>query len=538
MKINPIYQGVIWGGVLCCCATPTAQAQTGAPSQHGADIVRRLQPDYPVPYAPASVAEISAVLGRVVDYLDTASPVAVLNAETQERVAAQGGVDPPKPETKEAAFDQLWNAFDQDYAMFVLRPEVDWNKLRDQYRPKAFASQSAGEFARACAQMLQPLRDLHIWLTVGGQTMPVFNRPRSANSNPFAHALLLGAVQGRGAMRWAVAANQVGYIVIDGWNDATALAQFDRALEQMRNTRGLIVDVRLNGGGSENLAMEVAGRFIDKEFVYGYDRVRNGSSHTNLTEKRARTLGPRGPWRYNRPVILLIGQKCMSSNESFVGMMTGDPDLLTMGDHTCGSSGNPENIKLPMNMTVSVPRWIDYLPDGTVLDEHGFQPQIQFDPQPGAFDGDRDDLLSAALQRLGQAPLPDKPIAGPVAMSAEPGEEVQAHDIESLPPVVVKTVPESGAKEVNPGEMEIRVTFSKKMSGGSWSWATAWDNSGPASLGRPHYEADQKTCVMKVRLEPNKTYGYWLNSPDFQNFRDAQGHPAVPYLLVFETKAE
>jgi rhamnogalacturonyl hydrolase YesR len=87
MKINPIYQGVIWGGVLCCCATPTAQAQTGAPSQHGADIVRRLQPDYPVPYAPASVAEISAVLGRVVDYLDTASPVAVLNAETQERVA-------------------------------------------------------------------------------------------------------------------------------------------------------------------------------------------------------------------------------------------------------------------------------------------------------------------------------------------------------------------------------------------------------------------------------------------------------------------
>jgi hypothetical protein len=76
------------------------------------------------------------------------------------------------------------------------------------------------------------------------------------------------------------------------------------------------------------------------------------------------------------------------------------------------------------------------------------------------------------------------------------------------------------------------------MSGGSWSWATAWDNSGPASLGRPHYEADQKTCVMKVRLEPNKTYGYWLNSPDFQNFRDAQGHPAVPYLLVFETKAE
>jgi len=32
----------------------------------------------------------------------------------------------------------------------------------------------------------------------------------------------------------------------------------------------------------------------------------------------------------------------------------------------------------------------------------------------------------------------------------------------------------------------------------------------------------------------------WLNSQNFHNFRDAQGHPAVPYLLAFKTsdKAE
>jgi hypothetical protein len=28
----------------------------------------------------------------------------------------------------------------------------------------------------------------------------------------------------------------------------------------------------------------------------------------------------------------------------------------------------------------------------------------------------------------------------------------------------------------------------------------------------------------------------WLNSENFGNFKDAEGHPAVPYLLVFETK--
>jgi C-terminal processing protease CtpA/Prc len=54
--------------------------------------------------------------------------------------------------------------------------------------------------------------------------------------------------------------------------------------------------------------------------------------------------------------------------------------------------------------------WIAYLPDGTPLDERGIQPQIKFEPQAGAFEGSHDDLLSAALEHLRQAPLPAKPI--------------------------------------------------------------------------------------------------------------------------------
>jgi C-terminal processing protease CtpA/Prc len=90
----------------------------------------------------------------------------------------------------------------------------------------------------------------------------------------------------------------------------------------------------------------------------------------------------------------------MSSSESFVGMMTGDPKVTTMGDHTCGSSGNPKIVSLPMDLKVAVPRWIDYLPNGDPLDEHGFRPQIKFEPRQGAFEGDRDDLLGAALEHL------------------------------------------------------------------------------------------------------------------------------------------
>jgi len=125
-----------------------------------------------------------------------------------------------------------------------------------------------------------------------------------------------------------------------------------------------------------------------------------------------------------------------------------------------------------------------------------------------------------------------------IAVSCFVGSRANAQDVDSIAPVIVKTVPQAGTKNVAPGVTEIKVTFSKEMADQSWTWSTAWNNSCPDGVGAPHYEADHKTCVLKVKLEPNKTYGYWLNSQKFHGFKDSQGHSAVPYLLVFQTKAE
>ncbi len=307
---------------------------------------------------------------------------------------------PISPALAEAAFDQLWKAFDEHYAMFTLRPEVNWDQLRERYRPKALASKSTCELAEVCAEMLRPLRDLHVWLKVAGANIPVFSRPRTANANPAAAAAILGNMHEAGRVRWALTEDKIGYIAIYEWSGDSLPEQCAEALEQAREARGLIVDVRLNGGGSEPLAAEFAGRFLKKDFVYAHSQFRNGPRHSDLTAKIARKISPRGPWRYDRPVLLLIGQQSMSSNESFVGMMMGDPQVVTMGDRTCGSSGNPRFFELPLGLSVSVPQWIDYRPDGKALDERGFEPQILFKAEPDAFTGERDDLLSAALARL------------------------------------------------------------------------------------------------------------------------------------------
>jgi RNA polymerase sigma-70 factor (ECF subfamily) len=103
-------------------------------------------------------------------------------------------------------------------------------------------------------------------------------------------------------------------------------------------------------------------------------------------------------------------------------------------------------------------------------------------------------------------------------------------------PVVVETFPVSGARAVEPGETEIRVRFSKEMADGSWSWVEAWNGSTPKTIGKPKYEADHKTCVLKVKLEPARTYAFWLNPENFKGFTDADGRAAIPYLLIFQIK--
>jgi hypothetical protein len=108
--------------------------------------------------------------------------------------------------------------------------------------------------------------------------------------------------------------------------------------------------------------------------------------------------------------------------------------------------------------------------------------------------------------------------------------------LQSAPPVVVATVPQAGQTGVAPGATEIRVTFSKPMQDGSWSWVKTSDASFPRLTGRPHFTADRRTCVLPVALDPGKTYVIWLNHAPSENFRDEAGHQALDYLLTFSTR--
>lgn len=126
-------------------------------------------------------------------------------------------------------------------------------------------------------------------------------------------------------------------------------------------------------------------------------------------------------------------------------------------------------------------------------------------------------------------------IATVLLLSMSGAANAQGITLESVPPVVIKTVPVAGTSNVDASTNEIQVTFSKKMADRTWSWSTLSKDSFPQIEGKPKYLKDNKTCVLPVKLEPGKTYAIWINSGKFRNFKDKKGTPAIPYLLVFKT---
>jgi hypothetical protein len=105
----------------------------------------------------------------------------------------------------------------------------------------------------------------------------------------------------------------------------------------------------------------------------------------------------------------------------------------------------------------------------------------------------------------------------------------------SMRPFVVKTEPPAESRDVAPGVIEIKVTFSENMRPEGFSFVTSMAGLHPHFVGEPTLDADQHTFVIKAKVEPGKVYAVWLNTPSYQGFHSAGGDPAVPYLLVFKT---
>ena len=105
-----------------------------------------------------------------------------------------------------------------------------------------------------------------------------------------------------------------------------------------------------------------------------------------------------------------------------------------------------------------------------------------------------------------------------------------------VPPIVIATNPQNGARDVDPSIKEISVTFNERMMDKSWSWCYEDRDTFPHMTGQPYYVENNTKNVLPVTLESNKEYVIWINTVNFKNFRDEAGNPAVPYKFTFKTR--
>ena len=157
-------------------------------------------------------------------------------------------------------FDKVWKAFDSEYAMFVVKPQVDWDALRAKYRPMAEEAEDDHDLAIIISEMVDQLEDLHVYVQSGNATLPGYSRNRPLNASVAGVERLVGPITEAGRdLVWGRTADSIGYVQIRRLQDVRLPQQFFDTLQQMAETRGLIVVLRFNGGGSEPLARSIVG---------------------------------------------------------------------------------------------------------------------------------------------------------------------------------------------------------------------------------------------------------------------------------------
>jgi carboxyl-terminal processing protease len=112
----------------------------------------------------------------------------------------------------------------------------------------------------------------------------------------------------------------IGWIAIRSFGDYMAASAFDAALAELRDAPALIIDVRGNGGGDTAVARPIMGRFIAARAPYALMRRRAGRG---LSAPWTEWVEPRGPFTYDRPVVVLCDRWSASMAEGFPMGMRG-----------------------------------------------------------------------------------------------------------------------------------------------------------------------------------------------------------------------
>ena len=302
-------------------------------------------------------------------------------------------------------FEALWSIIDERYCFFDEAGKefgLNWNEVYERYRPMADTCSSNARLFDLLGDMLRELRDGHVNLSsiYGTSYYWDWQLGYPANFSDTLQRNYLGNdFRLTNGIKYKELADSIGYVYVESFAGSFGTDNLSVMLMNLRNTKGMILDIRNKGGGKLTSAEKLAGAFTDKRVHCGYIKHKTGKGHNDFSSPEELYLEPSKGAVWLRPVVLLTNRGVYSAANHFVILMRELPHVAVMGDRTGGGSGLPMNSTLPngWNVRYSACPILDAQGRNT---EFGIEPDIKAELTAEDWNSGRDTMIESAKELI------------------------------------------------------------------------------------------------------------------------------------------
>lgn len=252
-------------------------------------------------------------------------------------------------------FEALWQILDENYCFFEFK-DIDWDEVHDRYSVQINETMSQYDLFEVLGKMLAELKDGHtnLFSSFDVARYWAWYEDYPANFNAEIQKNYLGTdYKIAGGLKYKRLSNdQVGYVYYGNFSSGVGESNLDNMFIHFKDCRGLILDVRNNGGGAMSNSDRITQRFLEEKILTGYVTYKTGNGHTDFSSPYPLYLSPSDRLRWTKPVIVLTNRQCYSATNNLVSIMRLLPHVTVMGDCTGGGSGFPFSSELPIGWSI------------------------------------------------------------------------------------------------------------------------------------------------------------------------------------------
>ena len=296
-------------------------------------------------------------------------------------------------------FEYLWNEVNNKYSYFEYKG-VNWDEAYDKYSQRIRDEMTDKELFNVLADLLYELRDGHVNLTSPFDRSRnwewFINYPPNFNKNIVYPNYLGNDYRITGPLHNQVI-DSVLYIYYESFASEIKQIHIEEITDRAKGLKGIIIDIRNNGGGAARNGTLLASVLTDVSYIYGYSRVKNGPGRDDFSPWRSLIINPGKGNKFTGQVVVLCNRASYSASNLFAQMMVLRSNTILMGDKSGGGGGIPAFGELPNGWLYRFSATQTINPEGEHI-ENGISPDIQADLTPEDEANGIDSIIEAALK--------------------------------------------------------------------------------------------------------------------------------------------